>query len=171
MAYYRYSEFLNKDLALRHNKKQNKGMCLEAVKQDINLIVYVDIKYTKCVYNYLKSINFIKLDKNYNFLINRNKIRLRKLLNSQNYVNYLWGIKYIKQDLFMCKLVMKKVKKIAGTIYHSTFFSYTYRVEIFSYDIIYSYFNYKKQKLCLQLVKTFNNGYKYINKQNIIMLL
>lgn len=33
------------------------------------------------------------------------------------------------------------------------------------------YINYKKLKLCIQIIKTFDSGYKYINKQNINILL
>ncbi len=78
-------------------------------------------------------------------LANKNLNDFTKYYNNWKYNNG-WGIKYLKQDLNLCKLVINDNKHL-------------------------SYVNYKKTKLCLQIIKTYNEGFKYINKQYIQVLL
>ena len=97
------------------------------------------------IYKYLESICFKNLSDDYIFIINKNLNDFKKYYKCDKYVNG-WGIKYLKQDLNLCKLVIDD-------------------------DECLSYINYKKPKLCLQVIKTFNGGFQYINKQYIEALL
>lgn len=123
---------------------------MEAIKKDINILKLIDIKYVKYILQNLKSINYFNLNKNYNFIITKNVNDFIKYLNNNKY--NCWGIKYIKQNFKLYKLLV---------------LVYGVNIKLFA-----KYLNYRKSKLCLQVLKVYvKKNYKYINKQYISNLL
>lgn len=160
-------DLIEKNALLLKYAKQNKNICLTAVKRNILALRYVNIKYVKYVYNYLKSINFEGLPDNYKFIIYKSHDQIDKIFyldlkssDDGDLEYYFWPIKYIRQNINILKNVINKNIKTAEISYDNLFL-----------NLILKNVNYKNERLRLQIIKTIGFCYKHINKQFIDNLL
>lgn len=129
----------------------------------------VNIKYCKYISNYLKFGKSIDLKKK--FIIKKNINEIINIFRSNKRIFFVF--KYMKQNLELCKLIfniqhkllffLENVKSMSISTYYNRI------TTIFKES--HPYINFRKPKLCLQVLKTCNYGYKYINKQCIFSLL